>query len=97
MPALEQRVNAKILDPNNKIYLKNQSFTIKKDEQYGDYISLLPFSSKIEELTLRGFKYPLDGITLRAGSSLAISNEIMDEVAYVEFKEGILVVFETRD
>lgn len=97
MKAINQNVNARIIDTNNRIYLKKQSFIIKKDEQYGDYISLLPFSFQIKGLTLKGFKYPLDSITLTAGSSLGISNEIIDEEGSVEFEDGILAVFETID
>lgn len=94
---LHLNINACILDPNNKIYLKKHSFTIKKKEQYGDFVSLLPLSYQVRGLTLRGFKYPLGGITLTAGSSLGISNEIVDEDAVVEFQEGILTVVEAKD
>ncbi len=48
-------------------------------------------------MTLTGFKYPLNGATLRAAGSLGISNEIQDAEAKVEFAQGILIVAETRD
>lgn len=94
---LQQKVDAFIVDQNNKLYLKQESFPIKKSEQYGDYVSLLPFGEAVKGLTLRGFYYPLDNVLLSAGSSLGISNEIVDETAWVEFQEGILLVMETRD
>jgi len=94
---LEKNVDARILDPNNKIYLKDNNFIIKKENQYGDFVSFLPFNGRVKGLKLKGFKYPLDGITLDAASSLCISNEIMDDEAKIEFEEGILIVFETRD
>jgi thiamine pyrophosphokinase len=94
---LQLKVDACILDKNNKIYLRQESFTLLKSRQYGDYISFLPFTGNVNGLTLIGFKYPLNHITLSAGSSLAISNEIAKEEAGVELTEGILVVFETRD
>jgi thiamine pyrophosphokinase len=97
MLGLEWGISASILDPNNKIYLKKESFVIRKDDQHGDFISLLPFSFQVKELVLKGFKYPLDGIVLTAGSSLGISNELIEDQASVEFEEGILAVFETRD
>lgn len=95
--ALERKINARILDYNNKIYLKSDNFIINKDEQHGDFISFLPFSFQVKGLRLQGFKYPLDGITLTVGSSLGISNVIVEDEARVEFKEGILIVFETKD
>lgn len=94
---LEAQVSACILDSNNKIYLQKNNFTIRKNEQYGDYISFLPFNGDVYGLTLEGFKYPLHEIHLTAGESLCISNEIIEEEAKVIFDEGILLVFETKD
>lgn len=94
---MQLNIKACILDTNNRIYLQNQSFTIHKEGQYGDYVSLLPFTEKVSGLTLNGFKYPLNQITYNAGSSLGISNEIKDEAAKVEISEGILIVIESRD
>lgn len=95
--ALKENILVRIIDTNNRIYLKNCSFTIRKDEQYGDYLSLLPFSDEVRGLKLKGFKYPLNGITLTKGTSLCVSNEIIEDEAKVEFDEGILIVFETKD
>ena len=93
---LQLNIPACLLDPGNKIYLKNDCFQIEKRHQYGDYVSLLPFSERVSGLTLHGFKYPLNHITLNAGTSLGISNEIKEEVAGVDFV-GILLVMETKD
>ncbi|HHV11934.1 MAG TPA: thiamine diphosphokinase [Clostridiales bacterium] len=90
-------IPAAMVDANNKIYLKNKSFTIERAGQFGDYVSLMPFTERVKGLTLKGFKYPLDHIILEAGSSLGISNEISGELGEVEFLEGILLVMETRD
>lgn len=94
---LQLNINACIMDEYNKIYLRQESFQIVKSKQHGDYVSLLPFGEEVNGLTLTGFHYPLNRITLSAGSSLGISNEIIDEVAEVEFVEGILLVIESRD
>lgn len=97
MLPMQLKVDACIIDSHNKIYLRNDSFFIKKDEQYGDFVSLLPFGEKVSGLTLKGFKYPLNNISYASGYSLGISNQIEDEEARVELSEGILVVFETKD
>lgn len=90
-------IPACILDSCNKIYLKKESFIINKRKQYGNYVSLMPFTEKVSGLTLKGFKYPLNHVTLPAGSSLGISNQIVEENARVELSEGILIVIESRD
>lgn len=97
MLPMQLDINANILDTNNKIYLKKESFSILKNEQYGNFISLLPFNGQVNGLTLKGFKYPLNSITLTSGSSLGISNQILEETAVVEFTNGILIVIESRD
>ncbi|MBP1754357.1 MAG: hypothetical protein H6Q59_755 [Firmicutes bacterium] len=94
---LHSGINACIIDSNNKIYLKQDNFSIHKRFQYGDYVSLLPFSEQVSDLTLKGFRYPLDGILLTAGSSLGISNELLKETAEVEFSGGVLLVIESKD
>lgn len=95
--ALHRGIHARILDSHNKIYLMNKDFVINKKDQYGDFVSLLSFSFQVKGLKLYGFKYPLNGITLTAGSSLGISNELIADEGRVEFDEGILAVFESRD
>jgi thiamine pyrophosphokinase len=94
---LQLNVHACMIDTKNKIYLKNESFDVEKRAQYGNFISLLPFTEKVSGLTLKGFKYPLNNITLVAGSSLGISNEIRDELAQIELSAGTLIVIEAMD
>ncbi|HKL79645.1 MAG TPA: thiamine diphosphokinase [Mobilitalea sp.] len=94
---LQIGVEACILNLNNKIYLKKDGFMIRRKEQYGDFVSLLPFTEKVEGLTLKGFKYPLDRITMKTGNSLGISNVITGDVAHIELGKGILLVVESRD
>jgi thiamine pyrophosphokinase len=97
MLPMQVGVKACLLDSNNKIYLSQESFTIEKDKQYGSYVSLLPFTEKVNGLTLKGFKYPLNNVILVAGSSIGVSNEIKEEKALIEFSKGILLVIEAED
>jgi thiamine pyrophosphokinase len=94
---LKQKVHACIIDGNNKIYLRDNSFTLDMDKQYGNYVSLLPYGEKVSGLTLKGFLYPLDHIIYESGCSLGISNEIVEKEAFVEFEDGILIVIESMD
>lgn len=97
MLALKHGIAARILDENNCLYLKDKSFVIYKSKQHGSYISLISLTDEVKGLKLHGFKYPLDGITLSRISSLGISNELIEEEGRVEFDEGILAVFESKD
>lgn len=97
--ALDCGVNCHIVDENNNIYLIDEQIGthfIKKDEQYGKYVSLFPMTEEVE-LTLEGFKYPLTKYTLKQGLSICQSNEINAEVAKIVIHKGVAVVFETKD
>ncbi len=86
-----------LLDEHNRIRLLKDDFSIKKREQYGKYVSLLPYSTEVKGLTLRGFYYPLTDFTLTGYTSLGISNEISEEEASVTFTEGVLIMVESKD
>lgn len=94
---LEEDVRMELLDANNRIRMTDHSVVLKKKQQYGKYLSLLPYSEKVTGVTLRGVKYPLDNYTMGGFNSLGISNEIVDEEASIELKSGRLLVIESRD
>ena len=95
--ALEANIPCQIIDEHNRIYLINKEMTLEKDKIYGKYVSLIPLTSEVEGITLTGFKYPLENYTLPIGTSLGISNEIIEDRAHIEMKKGILIVIESKD
>lgn len=94
---LQQGKQAWLLDEHNRISLHDRSFTCRKDEMFGNYVSFLPFFGETTGVTLKGFKYPLSGRTLTAGISLGVSNEAKEEVMEVSFEKGYLLMIEARD
>ncbi len=94
---LKQGISAEILNENNRLYLKNESFTLKRKNTRGDFLSLLPLTETVEEVTLTGFKYPVEDLTFYRERTLGISNEITEEEAKVEFSKGTFIVVESRD
>lgn len=95
--ASNKNIKAYIIDTHNKIHYVNQRETIKKNEQYGKYISFVPMTAKVKGVTLRGFKYPLENGVLVNDKSLAISNQIESEEAVVSYEEGVLLMIESKD
>lgn len=94
---LDKGIKCSIINENNRIRLINDCLEIKKNEQYGKYVSLLPMTTEVTGITLTGFYYPLKDYTMRHGFSVGISNEIAKEVAFIKVKSGILMIFETKD
>lgn len=95
----EAGVRCEILDPNNRIRLIGEPFSIKREEQYGKYISLIPLTSKVEGVSLTGFQYPLTDYTFTStgSASLGVSNELLEDEGHIYLRSGILILIESRD
>lgn len=94
---LEKQVSIELLDAHNRIRMIDKGITLLKSEQFGTYVSLIPYTSQVEGLSLCGFKYPLTDYCLKGFCSLGVSNEITAEEAVITFDKGILLVIESRD
>ena len=99
MLARKKGVSCIILDAYNRIRLMDGVVHLKKSEQYGKYVSLLPLTTEVTGVELRGFKYELTDYTFTSTGSagLGVSNEITAEVAEIRIKTGIFVLIESRD
>ncbi len=93
---LEKDIKCRIVDERNEIQLINKKISLKNDENY-KYISLIPLTTKVEGITLKGFKYPLLNATLEVGHSIGVSNEQIDEIAEIDLKKGILIMIKSKD
>lgn len=94
--AIEKNINIKIIDEKNEITLINKNTILKKDENY-KYISLIPLTTEVKKVTLKGLKYPLHEQTLYIGDSLGISNEQIEKEAEINLQEGILILIKSKD
>ena len=94
---LEEGVSIELVDKHNRIRMISDSLEISKQEQFGDYVSVLPVKGDAKGVTLEGMKYPLKDANIACFSSLGVSNEIVNEIAYVSLRQGSLLVIESRD
>ena len=78
----------------NLYFLKENEILFKIEREFkfknllNTKISFIPFSEKIKNLTLSGFKYNIEDITLKKGDSLCMSNIIESDFAKITFEEG---------
>ena len=81
------------------LYTTSQYLAVlKKEEQFGKYVSFFTVGGDVSGLTLKGFKYPLDGYDLTvADSGLTVSNEIAAETGEVTYDRGSLLMIMSRD
>lgn len=95
--ALKAGVQAFLMDANNRIRLIDRPMVLKKNEQFGTYVSLFAFGGTVKDLTLEGFYYPLNHYRMEAGDPVGVSNELAEETGKIIFSEGSLLVFESKD
>lgn len=114
MKPLSMGIPAYLVDRQNRLYLLDAAHafnglpgtgdgllvhTFQREEMHGKYISFLPLTERVRNVTLRGFCYELDGQDMVLGSSLGVSNELAEgrEIATVAFSEGILIAVESGE
>lgn len=87
-----------LIDPNNLITALIRPAILKREEQYGNYVSFFSWGDEVTDLTLTGFKYPLTRYHLtHVSCGLSLSNEIAEDNASVEFQSGILLMIQSKD
>ncbi|MFN2746184.1 MULTISPECIES: thiamine diphosphokinase [Bacillus] len=95
--ALQQKVSAVMIDKQNAITMHSPgTYTVMRD-QTKPYVSFLPFTETVKNLSLEGFKYSLNKCHIALGSTLCISNELIHSQGAFSFTEGILIMIRSTD
>ncbi|MCZ0756080.1 thiamine diphosphokinase [Anoxybacillus sp. J5B_2022] len=85
-----------IIDKQNVVTVHSPStYSVLRDEHR--YISFIPLSYEVKGITLKGFKYPLTNCHIQLGSTLCISNELIQSSGTFSFSEGILMMVRSKD
>lgn len=86
-----------MIDVQNTVSLHMPgNYVIERDDTY-QYLSFVSFSHKIQGLTLSGVKYPLTNHTIEWGSTLCVSNELIQQRGTFSFVKGILMMVRSND
>jgi thiamine pyrophosphokinase len=94
---LKRKKELIILDKQNKMIMReNGNYTISLEEEY-KYVSFIPHTKIVENLSLKGFKYSLKDTNVSWGQTLCISNELVEKKGTYSFSNGILIVVKSRD
>lgn len=98
--ALESGVEAVILNENNRIRLlgrKCRKIVIKKE--YYKYVSLIPLTPVVTNITTVGMKYNVEKYNMYIDREISrgVSNEILENEGEISIDEGTLIVIESKD
>ncbi|MFH1156490.1 MAG: thiamine diphosphokinase [Pseudomonadota bacterium] len=91
----DKGISGCVMDGNNEIYLVSRSLTLAGKP--GDYLSIIPVTETVTDVTLTGLAFPLIRASMTLGSTLGVSNRFVGSTATVSVGHGILVVSKSRD
>lgn len=95
--AYKKNIHLEINDGRNRaFFVKDDDFTVKRTYRM-KYFSVIPFTEKLEGVTMSGVKYPLCDAVVARDDAVTLSNEITESVAHVTIKSGEAVVIESSD
>jgi thiamine pyrophosphokinase len=81
-----------VLDKNLEIYLMTDNEEKILFGKEGEILSLIPISEKVEGIILKGLKYLLNNESLMRDLTRGISNEFIENKAYIKIKSGTLLI-----
>lgn len=87
-------IEGRIIDEHNIIHMLDGWLSlVKKDYN----ISILPLTNDGILVSLKGFYYPLENERIRFGSTLGISNKIIEDLGTIHIMEGMALIIESID
>lgn len=92
---LELNIKAYIRDCYNKIMVVNKETTFTGKS--GQIISFQALGANVENFSIRGAKYELEGYKLSFGDPRTISNEFCCNPITIDFNNGYVLVIFSRD
>ncbi|OIU72268.1 thiamine diphosphokinase [Rossellomorea aquimaris] len=94
---LESGIKSELIDVQNHLWVAKAGKHEVAELPSHQYISFVPMTGSVENLTLTGFKYPLKNRNIFRGSTLCISNELIQSSGTFSFTNGILMVVRSSD
>lgn len=87
----KENVAGKFIDDYNEVsFISNETVKVKKNKY--KYLSIVPVSKEVC-LTLKGTEYEVENLKFNRFTTIAVSNEVKDEVAKIEIDgEGFLIL-----
>lgn len=91
----ENGIEGQVVDENNIIRYTNKFLKVKRKEDYN--LSIMPLNHEGCLVSLEGFQYLLDRVHIPFGSTLGISNKIVEDIGTLILYKGEILVIESKD
>ncbi len=97
VPLLQQGMQACLINEHYRIFLVSPECPGVIRAPYGTRLSIMPLSSDVTGITIKGFKYALNDDRLPLGVSWGMSNVLLADEGTITLRRGIAVVFQEHD
>ncbi len=84
-------LNITLFDRDTRIHLIRSDAEFSLAATPGSTVSLIPLSGAAQDITLKGFKYPLTNQTITHASTMGISNVLLGRAGTIALKAGMLL------
>lgn len=88
-----RKKNIVLFTKRHSIFLMHKETDYKFDDMKGSELSLFAYSPSASQFTTQGLKYSLEGISLKRGCPVGVSNRISAKKALVNFRKGYVLCF----
>lgn len=95
LTAKKKGIILEIIDDNNRLYLGQNSMTLRG--RCGENISFHALSDKVVNLEIKGGKYELESYDMNLLEPRAICNEFVDAPIEISYVAGELLILHSRD
>ena len=95
--ALDADVETYLWDQCNRISLWDAEICLQRETSFGTYFSIFPFGGTVEDVSIKGAKYPLSDYQMSPYESRTVSNEFAEDTVRITFGNGYVILMETRD
>ncbi len=90
---LNQNINVVIIDSHNEVFITKN--VLRLNNKKGCFISIIPLTNS--KITLKGFEYDTNNVDFNLGSTLGVSNVIVDKEGLVKVEKGACLVIRSKD
>ena len=84
-----------ILLGNERICLQGTGTAVYPRSDGDNYFSVFAITETVRIRSFRGVKYPLEGYEMHPSFPIGVSNEILDEFAFLEIESGIALIIQS--
>jgi thiamine pyrophosphokinase len=85
-----------VLNGNEIAYLMLDHDSLTIDGEIGNVVSLIPLTQEVTEIYTDGLRWKLEGSLLMFGTTLGVSNEMINSLCNIRIGNGKLLVVHTR-